>query len=510
MTTQLASKILSIEALSQACDTHKSKGEKVVHCHGVFDLLHIGHIRHFEKAKSFGSRLVVTITPDHLVNKGPSRPAFSQDHRAEAIAALSCVDYVAINRWPNAVNTIDALKPDVYIKGADYANPDNDKTGAIQLEKNAVENHGGELILTHEMTFSSSNLINRFFPTFSAPMRGYLPHFLKRYSIEDLQGYIEGIATQKILLIGETIIDDYHYCRTMGKAGKEPILAACFERSELFAGGILAVANHTAAVSNHVGLTSFIGKEETYHSFIKSQLSNKIEATFLELEEGPTIVKRRFVESYPFQKLFEVYIMGDDEGKASDDERLCDTLSSELSDYDLVVVVDYGHGMFSRKTIDLLAAKAPFLAINTQINAGNQGFNTISKYPRADYICISENEIRMDARKKQLDLKEIVQTTSTQLKAPRVLVTRGEKGCLCYDASKGFFDVPAFGGRAVDRVGAGDAVLAITAPLAKQSVPMEALGLIGNAVGYQTVHTVGNRDSIDRTRLLKFLEHGLK
>ena len=92
-------KILSLEELNEKVKSGQAEGKKMVHCHGVFDLLHIGHIKHFEEAKSFGDALVVTITPDEFVNKGSNRPAFTTELRLEALAALESVDFVAANKW---------------------------------------------------------------------------------------------------------------------------------------------------------------------------------------------------------------------------------------------------------------------------------------------------------------------------------------------------------------------------------------------------------------------------
>jgi len=112
------SKISTLDELAVQVRAEKEGGAKIVHCHGVFDLLHIGHIRHFDEAKKMGDILVVTLTPAHLVNKGPGRPVFTESLRAEAIAALNCVDHVAINKWSTAVETINLLAPDFYVKGS--------------------------------------------------------------------------------------------------------------------------------------------------------------------------------------------------------------------------------------------------------------------------------------------------------------------------------------------------------------------------------------------------------
>ena len=107
-------KIKNLKDLTQIINSLKLSGHKVVQCHGVFDLLHIGHIKHFEEAKAIGDILIVSITPDEFINKGPGRPAFPTSLRLEALAALESVDYVVANKWPTAEEIIKILKPDIY------------------------------------------------------------------------------------------------------------------------------------------------------------------------------------------------------------------------------------------------------------------------------------------------------------------------------------------------------------------------------------------------------------
>ena len=155
-------KILDIEELAKKVHSLKSKGKKIVHCHGCFDLMHIGHIKYFQAAKKMGDILVVTITPDKYVDKGSGRPVFNQDLRAESIAALQCVNYVAINEWPTAEETLRFLRPDIYVKGQEFENLE-DNTGKIQKEYEVVKEIGAEIRFTHEIVFSSTELINQCF-----------------------------------------------------------------------------------------------------------------------------------------------------------------------------------------------------------------------------------------------------------------------------------------------------------------------------------------------------------
>jgi len=156
----MKNKIFSLNSLQNLLKNDKKKSLKIVLCHGVFDLLHVGHIKHLKKAKELGDKLVVTITPDKFVNKGPGRPVFNQILRSESISALEFVDYVAINETSTAVHPIRVIKPKFYCKGNDYKNHKNDVTGEIKNELKAVRAIKGKMVFTNEITFSSSNLIN--------------------------------------------------------------------------------------------------------------------------------------------------------------------------------------------------------------------------------------------------------------------------------------------------------------------------------------------------------------
>ena len=498
-------KIRSLDELARLIAELKAAGKRVVHCHGVFDLVHVGHLKHFQSARRHGDVLVVTITPDKWVNKGPHRPAFEEQLRLEMLAGFDCIDYVALNGWPTAVETLKLLKPSCFVKGSEFTDRSKDVTGAVAEEEAAIESVGGKLVFTDDITFSSSNLINRFMPQFSPAAMEYLAGFASRYKPDDLLGYIERAGSLRVLTIGETIVDEYNYCETLGKSGKEPILAVRLVSTESFPGGILAVANHVASFTDHVGLISMLGDDNLSDAFVREKLSPKVDAKFFTMRGAPTIVKKRYIESYPFQKMFEVYLMNEDQDAAANSERFCAELHRVLPEYDLVIVTDYGHGLIDEAVIDVLCKEAKCLAINTQANAGNYGFNTVSKYPRADYICVSEKELRLEARTRQKDLKLLVEKQAEQHGCRRMLITRGEKGATCWGRDEGFSQVPALAGHFTDRVGAGDAVFAITSLCLAQNAPAEVMGLIGNAVGAMAVGIIGNRGPIERTPLLRFL-----
>jgi sugar/nucleoside kinase (ribokinase family) len=162
------------------------------------------------------------------------------------------------------------------------------------------------------------------------------------------------------------------------------------------------------------------------------------------------------------------------------------------------------------QAVDLVSKGSNLLAVMAQSNAANLGYHAVSKYPRADYICLTEGEIRLEARDRQIELKAAMESLARKLSAKHVSVTRGNKGCICYSSEEGFFEVPAFAGQVVDRVGAGDAFLSITSMCVASGVPAEVIGFIGNAVGAQAVAIVGNRTPVQRVALYKHIESVLK
>ncbi|VAX15733.1 Glycerol-3-phosphate cytidylyltransferase [hydrothermal vent metagenome] len=510
MRIEQTEKVIFIDDLGAFAESARAQGKKIVHCHGVFDLLHIGHIKHLEAARMLGDLLLVTVTPDRYVNKGPHRPAFHEVMRAEALAALSSVDAVAVNSWPTAVEAIQIIRPDFYVKGQVPTEGKRDYTDAISLEEEAVVNVGGKLILTDEKTFSASEYINRFIDIFTPEAKRFLERFRKKYSAEEVIGYLQKCASLRIMTIGETIIDEYRFCDALGKSNKEPVLAVLSKQKEVYSGGIAAVANHVANFCDSVSMVSFLGEDWAYKEFLADAMNDNVKPLFFSKKGAPTIVKRRYVEEYLGTKLFEVYEMEHINGDIVMERQIISALEESLDDIDVVIVADYGHGLFSEPIIRHLCDKAKFLAVNTQTNAGNMGFNVITKYPHADYVSIAEPEVRLANHDFHTDLKVLVEKTAEKMGYPKMIVTRGKKGAVYYDRNKDFLETPAFSVKLVDRIGAGDAVLAITAPLIALGTPMDIVGFIGSVVGAEACAIMGNKSSVEPSNLYRHISSLMK
>ncbi len=486
------------------------KNSKIIHCHGVFDLLHIGHIRHFKQAKDLGGILVVSLTADEFVNKGPGRPVFNQYLRAEAIASLKCVDYVVINQAPTAENVIRAIKPNYYVKGDEYQNHIKDVTGKISSEEAEVKLAGGEIAYTSDITFSSSTLLNKYFPAFPQETLDYLDTIKQAYTSQKMIDYIEGAQHLSVMLVGEAIIDEYTYCSAIGKSGKEPVLATKYLESEKYAGGILAIANHIADFVKEVECVTYIGEDRKYKEYIEKNLKRNVKARFIYKKNSPTLVKRRYVEKYLKQKMFEVYEINDDPLCSKTSDELIDGLRDKINDYDLVLVADYGHGLLNTDFIKFLTTHSKFLSVNTQVNAGNRGFNLVTKYPKADYVSIAAHEMELALRERGCGMQNGIKRLCDYCDYKTVTITNGKYGSFVYKQGEEIVNSLSLANHVNDRVGAGDAVLAISTLLAYQDAPADVIGFVGNVVGAEAVTIMGNERFIEKIPLIKHITHLMK
>lgn len=503
-------KIKTLSELSRTAAKLKKEGKKIAHCHGVFDLIHPGHIRHLAEAKGFGDVLVVTLTKDRFVKRGPGRPIFNEHLRAETLASLAVTDFVCALDHPTAVEAIRAIAPDFYVKGQDYEKRSQDVTGKIHDEEKAVRDGGGKIVFTHDITFSSSALINRHLEVYPPETAKYLKKMAAKHRPAELQDRLGAVKKLRILVIGDAIIDRYAYCRPMNKSTKEPIVANQFLSREDFAGGVLATANHTAQLVRKLDLVTVLGKKDAFEPFVRSKLDPRIRPRIFHRSETPTTLKERFLSEETKQKFFEVCYLDDRPLHATEEKSVVSYLDENIGRFDLVIVNDFGHGLLTPRIIRSLCRGAKFLALNVQTNSANLGFNLVTKYGRADFVCIDELELRLASHSRTAPIQDLVKNLSRKLSAKHVAVTRGKDGAVAYTAKEGFESAPAFSYHVVDKVGAGDAFFAYTAPCFAAGLPQDLAVFIGNAVGSLAVQIVGNREPVRYADLMKFLERLLK
>ena len=503
-------KILDLAELAAQARRLRTEGKCVVLCHGTFDLMHTGHIRYLQRARREGDVLLVTVTGDAFVNKGPGRPVFKEQLRAENLAALGCVDFVAVNHAASAVDALHQIQPNVYAKGSDYRSSADDVTGNIVREQEAVEAHGGHIFFTDEITFSSSTLLNEHFNVFTPETREYLQGFRTKWSEKQINEQLASLAELRVLVVGDAIVDEYHYTTALGQTGKGNILAVRYDSEEQFAGGAIAVANHLAGFVREVTLVTGLGSRDSHETFIRSKLLPNVVPVFYYFPDAPTVTKRRFVDA-DLAKLFEVYFFQEDSALGDIEQDVCNWLEEHAGSFDLVTVPDFGNGFVTSRIIERLGRSAKFLAVNTQINSGNRGYHTIHRYPRADFVSLNEPELRMAAHNRHDPLEDVARGIAEQIGVGVLAVTRGTKGVLMFDRARGAFHrVPALSTKVVDRIGAGDAFLSLAGLCAARNLDLEVTAFIGSVAAAMDVQIVCNREPIDPVALHKYVATLLK
>ncbi len=507
---KLEEKKMELEQLSFVLDEKRVKGKKIVLCLGVFDLLHPGHIRHLQEAKKFGDILVVAVTANKYVNKGPDRPVFTEELRMESVEAIECVDYVCLNNYSGGIEVIGQIKPHCYVKGVEYKEQDQDITGKIELERKEVERHQGKLVYTEDIVFSSSKLLNSYFNESSKEFKFYIKNFKLNYSINQVIECVDDLKNLNVLVIGDAIIDQYIYVDPMGVSGKGTHLVARCKDQDTFLGGSFAVANHVAAFTPNVTLLTAVGKESDTSDYLA--LQKDINREFLYLEESQTLLKRRYVQrdGKNLTKLFETYSSHDNHLNEFQEGQIETYLDKYASEFDLVIVCDFGNGLLSPKLNTAISKVPSFLSVNTQINSGNRGYHVVTKYDRADYISLNEPELRLTTHDLHSDLSILVSEVAESMKCSYISVTQGVNGVILYDQAQAFSQVPALTQKVVDRVGAGDSYFALSSLAFAKGYDSKMAGFLGSTAAALDVQIIGNKKCVEKIPFLKYATTLLK
>ncbi|MCC7495174.1 MAG: adenylyltransferase/cytidyltransferase family protein [Fimbriimonadaceae bacterium] len=501
-----SAKVVDIDQLATAVAAARAVGQRVVHCHGVFDLLHIGHLRYLAGARALGDLLVVTLTPDVWVNKGPLRPAFGEQLRAEALAALECVDLVAVNRWPTAVETVQAIRPDIYAKGGEYRDK---RTPEIIAEEAAVTALGAQMAYVDDLRSSSSHLLNRHFSPFDDETQEYLLRLSENHATPSLLAWLERAADLRLLVVGETMIDEHVFVQATGRSPRAAVATMRLLTSERWLGAAAALANHLAAFCAKVSLVSLVGAEDAEERWALKHLQPGIKAHFLRKAGAPTPLTRRYRETYFGTPVFEVCRVDEEPLTASDEGWLLDRLDHLLPQHDAVIVADYGHSLLTAAAIGRIARQARHLSLHVQAQGTNVGYLSTAHYPRADYVCLTEQDLRLDCHSPYGELRTLLPLVAGRLRASVAMVTRGKHGCLAH-SGESFNEAPAVATQVVDRTGASEAFVALSALAAAQGAPLEVVAFLGNVAAAEVVSSAYGPQPLQKLRLTRSIESLLR
>lgn len=452
---------------------------KVIMCHGTFDVVHPGHIRHLLYAKTKAPVLIASLTADRHISKGNLRPYVPEELRAINLAALEVVDYVLIDNDPTPLKNISLLQPDYFAKGYEYT------SGSIhpktQEEIEVLESYGGEVLFTPgDVVYSSTSLIELSPPSIAVEklltlMNGEKISFNQ---LRESLGKLQGI---KVHVVGDTIVDSYTHCSMIGGMTKTPTMSVRFERRTDYVGGAGIVAKHLAAAGAKVTFSTVLGNDD-FSNFVIEDLT-KFGITCLPVidDTRPTTNKNAIVaDKYRLLKVDTV-----------DSRSISQKIQVQLSDQierigtQLVAFCDFRHGIFNRSTIPVLTAAIPqgvFRVADSQVASR---WGNILEFQGFDLITPNEREARFALGDQDSVIRPLALELRNRSGCKTLILKCGERGVITYRSSsssdfRAFFTLDSFADTVLDPVGAGDALLAY-ASLASVATGNEVIAaILGN------------------------------
>lgn len=487
---RFAHKIIGIEQLCAIVEP-SPRARRVVMCHGTFDVVHPGHLRHLLYAKGKGDVLVVSLTADVHVTKGELRPHVPQDLRAASLAAYEFVDFVVVDSHATPIPNIQLLQPDFFVKGYDYSSTgSNPKT---EEERITVESYGGQMIFSPgDFVLSSSRLIRSAPPDIRYER---LLSVMERVGItfDDLRQTLLSITGISVCVLGDTIIDSYTRCSMIGGQTKTPTISVLFESLEHFVGGAGVVSKHLAAAGGQVKFLTMLGDDELGRFAIKNLRDAGVDVVPIIDTTRPTTDKNAIlVDQY---RLLKVDTLDNRPIEKAIQERFVDHLTASIAD--VTVFSDFRHGIFNRASIPDLVGALPSGAFKVADSQVASRWGNITEFVGFNLITPNEREARFSMGDQDSNLRVLASRLYDAASCGVLILKLGDRGSMTYKQPNpedlgGWFQLDSFAVATLDPVGAGDAMLAYAALALKVTGSAEQAAILGSIAAACECEVDGN------------------
>jgi len=520
------SKIVSRDELIARREAARAEGRSLVQCHGCFDIVHPGHVRHLQHARSLGDMLLVSITADAEVGKGDGRPLFSEQLRAENLAALDCVDLVYVNHEKTAKDLLARVRPDVFVKGREYETNNDPRFAA---ERFAVEAGGGRVVFSSgDVVFSSTALVEHLFDRdpssehFADPKRTALRRVRQAHEVDAgaVRRLLDRGRAKRVVVFGETIVDTYLTCDRPEIAGESPVLSLRPVDRVSFDGGAAVIARHLARLGAAPSLVTALPRTPAADAFRERMESEGIAVHAIDTEPHPATAggiaeKQRFLVGE--QKVMKLDLTRPVTLDATNRERLLGLAEGATYNADAAVLADYGLGLLTPRILkDLCTQLRPEVPLITGDVSGRR--SSLLSMVNADLLCPSETELRESLREYDASLNAVVWDLMRTTGAKAVFTTLAEEGLIAFerlpsaDTDQAKWSsrvsgepIPALNGAPRDVLGCGDALLAAATLALCAGATRTQAAYLGNLAASVHAARFGN-DPAERDALLRAAE----
>lgn len=480
--------------------------KKVIICHGVFDIVHPGHVRHLVNAKTKADILVVSITADRFIKKGIYRPHVPENLRAQNLSAFEMIDYVIVSNSKTSHEIIKYLKPDFFAKGFEYKNLENSL--ATSKENKILKSYGGKILFTPgDIVYSSSKLLNDNLPSLKIEKTSNLIQS-NNIDIKVIYETIKNFKNIKVHVIGDTIVDKHTYGELIGGQTKTPTFSLRFLNEESYLGGAGIVAKHLKTTGASVKFTTLLGQDNP-QLFVKKILKKSfIKSKILVDVTRPTTVKNSFISGgYRLLKVDNV------ENMALNEEQIQE-ISREIrnSKSDIVIFSDFRHGIFNRKSIKVFTDSIPKKTLKVADSQVASRWGNILDFLNFDLITPNEREARFALADQDSNVGKIADDILVSSKAKNVILKLGSKGIFCMSHKlrakkiRSYFSLDSFANNIIDPVGSGDALLAYSTLAYFQTKSLPIASFIGNIAAACECEIDGNIP-VTPSMVIKKLKH---
>ena len=460
------------------------RNEKVIMCHGTFDVVHPGHIRHLFYAKSKAKYLIASLTSDRHIEKANYRPFIPEELRAINLAALEMVDYVLIDEEPTPINNIKTIKPDYFAKGFEYGNKGiNIKTSE---EIKILESYGGEIIFTPgDIVYSSSSIIENIPPPIKIEKLMILMQS-ENLSFNDLRKTVSNFRNKTVHVIGDTIVDSFTYCSMIGGMTKTPTMSLKFENKVNYVGGAAIVAKHLKTAGANVVFTTVLGSDDLSSFVLKDINNQKINISNFTDATRPTTNKNVIIcDNY---RLLKIDTLDNRQISPIIEKNISKSIKNTKAD--AVIFSDFRHGIFNKNTIPEFTKNIPSNCLKVADSQVASRWGNILEFKVFDLITPNEKEVRFSLGDQDSVVRPLGLELYNKSKCKTLILKCGNKGLITYRSSvmndyRSFFVLDSFVGNLVDPVGAGDALLAystLSLLVNKNEVVASIIGNIAAAI----------------------------
>ncbi|TRZ47682.1 ADP-heptose synthase [bacterium] len=452
--------------------------KKVILCHGVFDIVHPGHVRHLAYAKTKADILIASITADRHIKKGIYRPHIPEGLRALNLAAFEMVDYVMIDDQETPLKTLAELKPDFFAKGFEYTS-----TGlppATQEEADIVEGYGGQMIFTPgDVVYSSSKFLNLSLPQVQLEKLLLLMQ-INEISFDSLRDTVQKLSNYHVHVVGDTIVDSYTRTTFIGGQTKTPTFSVLYQGQDDYIGGAGIVAQHLRAAGARVTFSTVLGNDRLKDFVVEGLQESGVEICPIIDPTRPTTQKNAIISGgYRLLKIDTL-----DNRPISEDilEKLIESVQNSAAN--AIVFSDFRHGIFNRMNASALTQAIPkgiFRVADSQVASR---WGNITEFKEFDLLTPNEREARFALGDQDSTMGRLASMLQESAGYQNLILKLGDRGIFCVTQNvsmkDSYFSIDSFAHNVVDAVGAGDALLAYATLTMLATGSLVMAGILGS------------------------------